>query len=101
MNLTDIEKFRSGEVTYLLNEGNTENPVWFQTLPEDEHPTFLPGHSVVYKKSDNEYANLPDAIQSISLDPATTEIYTLTGVRVTRPMHGGIYIINGVKVKIK
>ena len=101
VNLTDIEKFRSGEVTYLLNEGNTENPVWFQTLPEDEHPTFLPGHSVVYKKSDNEYANLPDAIQSISLDPATTEIYTLTGVRVTRPMHGGIYIINGVKVKIK
>ena len=42
------ERFASGEVCYLLNEGKTENPVWRQTLGTDNMPVFNDSHAVVY-----------------------------------------------------
>ena len=101
VNLTDIEKFRSGEVTYLLNNGETENPVWRQTLGTDLHPTLLSTHSIVYKLEDDTYANDPTGIETVPFDLQGADVYTVTGVKVDRPRHGGIYIINGVKVLIK
>ncbi|MBO4641868.1 MAG: discoidin domain-containing protein, partial [Bacteroidaceae bacterium] len=41
----------SGELTYLLNEGNPNGP-WHQTIGEDAYPTLLPSHGVVYKDGD-------------------------------------------------
>lgn len=101
VNLTDIEKFRSGEVTYLLNNGETENPVWRQTLGTDLHPTLLSTHSIVYKLEDDTYANDPTGIETVPFDLQGADVYTVTGVKVDKPRHGGIYIINGVKVLIK
>ncbi|MCR4920197.1 MAG: CotH kinase family protein [Bacteroidaceae bacterium] len=101
VNLTDIEKFRSGEVTYLLNGGNTENPVWRQTLGEDLHPTLLSSHSIVYRWENDIYANTPDGIESVPFGLQDVDIYTMTGVKVDKPRRGGIYIINGMKVLIK
>ncbi len=100
VNLTDIEKFRSGEVTYLLNTGNTDNPVWHQLLGTDLHP-MLSGTSVVYKIDENQYANTPDGIDAVPFDIENADIYTLTGIKVSKPQRGGIYIINGVRVLIR
>ena len=37
----------SGELCYLLNQGNTET-TWYQTIGEDVHPVFDPTHGQVY-----------------------------------------------------
>ena len=103
VNLTDIERFRSGEVTWLLNEGETDNPVWFQTLPDDEHPTFLGGHSVVYKVDDNLYTNTPDGIQGVTTDDGQqTTVYDLQGRQIAKEkLRKGIYIVGGQKRLVK
>ena len=43
----DYEAIESGALCYKLN-GNQEEIVWYQTLGQDEFPTFLPGHQQVY-----------------------------------------------------
>ncbi|MBR4131080.1 MAG: dockerin type I repeat-containing protein [Bacteroidaceae bacterium] len=43
----DYDEVESGALCYKLN-GNQEEIVWYQTLGEDEFPTFMPGHEQVY-----------------------------------------------------
>ena len=43
------EQIKNGEVTFALNGSSFLDATWFQTIGEDEHPTFVPGHGVVYK----------------------------------------------------
>ena len=43
----DYEEIESGALCYKLN-GTQENISWFQTLGDDEFPTFMPGHEQVY-----------------------------------------------------
>jgi len=43
----DYDDVASGALCYKLN-GNQENITWYQTLDEDEFPTFMPGHEQVY-----------------------------------------------------
>ena len=43
----DYEDIGSGALCYKLN-GNQEEIVWYQTIGEDEFPTFMPGHKQVY-----------------------------------------------------
>ena len=38
----------TGELCYKLNGESSENPVWFQTLDEDEYPVPNPAHGTVY-----------------------------------------------------
>ena len=45
--IIDYESIENGALCYKLN-GNQEEIVWYQTLGEDEFPTFLPGHQQVY-----------------------------------------------------
>lgn len=45
--IIDYEDLESGALCYKLN-GNQEDIAWFQTLGQDEFPTFMPGHSQVY-----------------------------------------------------
>ena len=49
------EQIKSGALCYLLNQGSTEEPVWYQTLGSDPHPvTEADGHAVVYEKTESE-----------------------------------------------
>ena len=48
------ERFASGEVCYLLNEGKTENPIWRQTLGTDDMPVLTDNHGVVYTYQRND-----------------------------------------------
>ena len=57
--ITD-EQLASGEVCYLLNKGNTEDPVWFQTLGEDPYPVPNPSHQTVGKTKEGTYTNDPN-----------------------------------------
>lgn len=49
------EQFASGEVTYLLNNSTSDNPVWYQNIDTDGEKDALPmlddSHSIVYKAS--------------------------------------------------
>lgn len=48
-------EFKSGEVTYLLNDGVTDGTqVWYQTIDEDDYPTFK-GETVCYDETEDEY----------------------------------------------
>ena len=55
----------------------------------------------MYKLEDDTYANDPTGIETVPFDLQGADVYTVTGVKVDKPRHGGIYIINGVKVLIK
>ncbi len=39
----------TGELCYILNDNQSENPVWFQTIGDDERPTMNTSHATVYK----------------------------------------------------
>lgn len=58
------ENFKSGEVCYLLNGGNTENPVWRFTIGVDTIPTLDTTHAIVYVSHPchQEYTNSKDEI---------------------------------------
>ena len=59
----------NGELTYKLNEGNVEEPLWRQTLGEggDAHPVLDPSHLIVYLLPDGiTYSNDPDGTDAIT-----------------------------------
>ena len=47
-----IAKCATGELCYLLNGGNTNDPMWRQTLGEDEWPVFNENSRIVYLADD-------------------------------------------------
>ena len=52
------EQVKNGALCYLLNQGNTEAPIWYQTIGSDLRPvTEADGHAVVYEKTDSETGN--------------------------------------------
>lgn len=51
------EQLASGAVCYILNEGNTTDPKWFQTLGTDPWPVLDPTHGVVGMTADSTYTN--------------------------------------------
>ena len=51
------EQLKSGEICYLLNQGNTENPVWFQNIGSDNYPVLDATHQTVGKTSDGLFTN--------------------------------------------
>ena len=49
------EQVKNGALCYLLNQGNTEDPIWYQTIGSDLRPvTEADEHAVVYEKTDSE-----------------------------------------------
>ncbi len=50
------EDVAGGKLTWLLNEGQTEDVVWYQTIGSDEHPVFDTTHDIVYYIN-SSYAN--------------------------------------------
>jgi hypothetical protein len=83
----------SGELCYHLNEGNTEDPIWRQTIGEDPYPAFNPASGIVYLVG-YDYTNDPSGVQPIMSDPNATisSVFTLQGVR-THEMQRGINIV--------
>lgn len=69
--ITD-EQLASGEVCYLLNKGNTENPTWFQTLGEDLFPVPDPSHQKVGKKADGTFTNNASEWEAVEPGPVET-----------------------------
>ncbi|MDY3821184.1 MAG: hypothetical protein SOZ86_07775, partial [Bacteroidaceae bacterium] len=102
------EKASTGELCYLLNEEETESPVWRQTLTEDAYPVLRADHKIV-ALGENGYYNLENEGTSIEdLKPSTHTtiqgIYTLSGQKMNndvKSLQKGIYIINGRKVIIR
>ena len=45
----------TGELCYKLNHESYQNPIWFQTLNDDEFPVLDSTHGVVYLGGDGEY----------------------------------------------
>ena len=85
----------SGELCYKLNEGNTENPIWRQTIGTDPYPAFNPDSYVVYC-IDYVYTNDPLRVEPIvsgsDSEATVVGIFTLQGVR-TDEMQPGINIV--------
>ncbi len=52
---TTLEKMKSGELCFLLNGSQSEDPAWFQTLGTDTVPHVTPGPTVYYY--DGQYIN--------------------------------------------
>ncbi len=94
------EQMASGEITYLLN-GDQSEINWYQTIGEDALPMLDPSHGVVLQKEDGTYWNEGTGIQDLPIaDNRSKGIYTLTGLRVSKVQQGGIYIIDGKKVRV-
>lgn len=70
--IVNAEEVESGALCYKLN-GDQTNYTWFQTMSEDEHPTFLPSHKIVYanakKNCDGTFD--PDEVTYSNTDDST------------------------------
>ena len=101
------KELASGMVCFELNEGETSEPAWRQTLGQDAHPLLLSDHGIVCLDKDGNYANKSadddDAISAIQADrqDADAAVYNLSGQRVSRVAKGGLYIIGGKKYLVK
>ena len=98
--------FASGKVTFALNGGNTEEPVWYQTLGEDLHPVFDSSHSIVVKNEDGSYGNITAISTPLAEGRQTEDVYTLSGLKVGTSadlprLPKGIYIRGGKKYLVK
>ena len=58
VNRTTEEDVQSGHLCYLLNEGRTENPTWYQTIGQDAYPVLDASHCIVLKADDDTYYNI-------------------------------------------
>ena len=95
----------TGELCYKLNNGDTEAPVWRQTLNEDSYPVLREDHKIVYLE-DGSYTNdNEDAIETVEQTATSIKgIYTITGMKVLdepQNLKKGLYIIDGRKVLIR
>lgn len=92
-----------GSLCYKLNEEETENPVYRQTLGKDGYPVLSSSSKIVKKAEDGTYYNEKgeDAIENVQdKKPADNTIFDLSGRKVSRPTKG-IYIQNGKKYLVK
>ncbi|MEE1147123.1 MAG: T9SS type A sorting domain-containing protein, partial [Bacteroidaceae bacterium] len=105
------EEFASGAVAYSLNNGNTDTPVWFQTLGTDACPVLDSSHMIVILNEDGTYSNKKgDAIDKTEMSqqlPAIVNVYDMQGrlvksnVKAGESLNGlphGLYIVGGKKM---
>ncbi len=102
-------QLRSGEICYQLNNGETENPVWFQTLGTDSYPLLDNSHMKVLRGEDGQFYNEGSGVRAAAGESdlhAEVTVYDLLG-RVIRSNMGrkeaffglpnGLYIVDGRK----
>ncbi len=56
----NTDQISNGYLTYNLNKGSVENPIYYQTLGVDSLPTQDPTHGVVYQKADGTFGDIHD-----------------------------------------
>lgn len=56
-----------GRLCYLLNEGETDEPIWYQTIGQDAYPTFDTSHLVVYRDGET-YFNISELAGDVDGD---------------------------------
>ena len=61
VNAINLEEVASGALCYKLNGKQFREPVWYQTLEEDEHPYPFEGHGVVVYAAGKYYSILSEA----------------------------------------
>lgn len=93
----------SGELCFNLNNGETTDPIYFQTLEKDSYPILKSDHEIVRRTEEGNYYNGddPDAINTIeNSEPSTlnSQLYDLSGRRLSRKPLTGLYI-HGNKVR--
>jgi len=54
-NETNPEELASGKVAWALNEESFLDPVWKQTLGQENYPTILTGSAIVYQNTSGDY----------------------------------------------
>ena len=91
----------TGELCYLLNGGQSDAPVWRQTIGQDAYPVLKDTSAIVYYK-DSDYTNNPDDDDAIPMLPAAktnAPCFDINGRVLHGPkQRGTIYIIDGKKV---
>lgn len=103
------EEFESGSVCWMLNDNSENNPVWFQTLGEDQYPVLDTTHNIVIYR-DDAYINIDSAIDSPTTESEKLiDVYDIRGRLIRkavpantglRDLPHGIYIVDGIKVMI-
>ncbi|MBO7069612.1 MAG: hypothetical protein J6W52_13215 [Bacteroidaceae bacterium] len=92
---------RSGELCYNLNNGETIDPIYFQTLGKDAYPVLLSDHEIVRRSSEGNYYNGEDEDAVISVDNSQCtkvndqSVYDLSGRRLSQKPRKGLYIQGG------
>lgn len=98
----DATQVSSGELCYLLNQGNDEEAtVWYQTIGLDDYPIFDTSHAEVLLAEDGTYYNEDlDGIETIQNSKFKIQdaVYDLSGRRVNSRFKKGVYILNGKKI---
>ena len=91
---------RSGELCYNINDGETVDPVYFQTLGKDNWPVLLSSHEIVRHSNEGFYYNgdEEDGIYNIEEQGARSKeqgIFDLSGRRISSKPARGMYIQGG------
>ena len=94
---------QSGELCYNLNNGETDSPVYFQTLGKDNYPVLLSSHEIVRRTQEGNYYNGEDEVGIIQIEEQgarskeqdSQAIYDLSGHRLTHKPAKGPYIQGG------
>lgn len=94
---------QSGELCYNLNNGETDNPVYFQTLNKDNYPVLQSSHEIVRRTQEGNYYNGENEVGIIQIEEQgarskeqdSQAIYDLSGHRLTHKPAKGPYIQGG------
>lgn len=91
----------SGELCFNLNDGETLNPVYFQTLNKDKWPVLLSSHEIVRHSDKGFYYNgdEEDGIRQIRQSENQDSMFDLNGRRISGKPARGMYIQGG-KVRL-
>lgn len=90
----------SGELCFNLNNGETTDPIYFQTLEKDSYPVLKSDHEIVRRTEEGFYYNGedPDAInivENTQHSTANSQLYDLSGRRLSSKPQKGLYIQGG------
>lgn len=105
------DQLNSGELCYLLNDGNTNEPFYYQNIDNGMKPDSTPladaSHGIVYKLANGTFSNFAYSPQGIdTLNPQSSTFnfqpspYNLNGIRVSEN-YKGIVIAGRKKYLVK
>lgn len=103
-----VEQMNSGELCYLLNQGNTDSPLFYQNIDNgqsvDLNPISDKTHGIVYFIEEGHYSNNPDTPTGIEVQGSRFNVegaqFNLQGIRVAAN-YKGIIIKGGKKYLVK